>query len=529
MLEMIVNKLNHLIDKRIVGGSSLVYASLVGGMGLSLSSGNLHGADWIISPSVGLQQVYTDNAGLNPENVPEGIGIEEVQSDNITVLRPTLSILKEGARASLDFNYAPEYRRYSEETQDDEVVHFLRTQGNLEIAENHLFLDGWLRADRTNVTSRGRSGIGGLTGTDDDTDYYSVGLSPYFTARLGDFSVVEVRFTKDKVNYSASSDNTNANTPDSTGERGEIAFGSGSMFTNQIWEVLYQQSDVEYEFDDDDGRNNDDESNNETKMLRAELIQKLTTQWALAFSAGYEEYDLAVTDDRDDSTWSVGAIYTPTPRTRIALGAGERSFGDDYYFDFSHRASRTIWTASYEQDFISARDELDSRPLFERQDAFGNLVRDPILEASPVTSRAAYSPSITEDYYESKRFTTEFTYQTERTGITLRGRHLERSYDHSEGEVDRNTKDIELSILLQRRLGQLTNGYFQISGADHDEENLIYDQLTATLGLSYQFGTDSNVGFSIAHMERDAEEDENGLDLNSYEENHASLNVTMGF
>jgi long-subunit fatty acid transport protein len=95
--------------------------------------------------------------------------------------------------------------------------------------------------------------------------------------------------------------------------------------------------------------------------------------------------------------------------------------------------------------------------------------------------------------------------------------------------VDRNTKDIELSLLLQRRLGQLTNGYFQISSADHDEENLIYDQFTATLGMSYQFGTDSSVGFSIAHLERDAEEDENGLDLNSYEENHASLNVTMGF
>ncbi|MES9989926.1 MAG: TIGR03016 family PEP-CTERM system-associated outer membrane protein [Candidatus Thiodiazotropha endolucinida] len=493
---MIINKLNHLNMEQIFGGKPLVYTCLACGMGLAANTGTLYAADWVISPSIGIQQIYTDNANLTHE--------DEV-SDNITVVRPTLSIYKEGARANLDFNYAPEYRHYWDETEDNEVVHFMRTEGNVEIAENHFYLDGWLRADRTNITSTGRSGIGGLTGTEDDTDYYSVGLSPYFTARLGDFSVVEVRFTGDRIDYSEDLDN------DSTGRRGEIAFGNGSMFTNQIWEVLYQQSDVDYENLDDD---------NETKIFRAELIQKITNQWSAAFSAGYEEYDLAVADDRDDSTWSIGAIYTPNPRTRFALGVGERSFGDDYYFDFSHRTGRTIWTASYEQDFVSARDELSTQPLFERQDAFGNLVRDPILESSPVTVRAAYSPSITEDFYESKRFTTEFTYQTTRTSINLRGRYLERLYDRS----GRDTEDIELSVLLTRRLARLTSGYIQISGIDHEEEVLVYDQLTATLGVSYQFGTNSRVGFSITHLERDAD-----TDVDSYEENHASLNVTSAF
>jgi uncharacterized protein (PEP-CTERM system associated) len=513
---MIVNKLNHLIDKWIVGSNPLVCASLLSGMGMSLSSGNLHGADWIISPSVGLQQVYTDNAHLAPDesddDTAEGTERVGVVSDHITVLRPTLSIYKEGARANVDFNYAPEYRRYWDETQDDEVVHFMRSQGNVEIAENHLYLDGWVRADRTNTTSAGRSTINGLTGTDDDTDYYSVGLSPYFTANLGSFSVVELRYTADVVNTSEDLE------IDSKGSRGEIAFGNGSMFTNQIWEAVYRQSNVDYESQEED---------NESRIFRAELIQKLTSQWAVAFSAGYEEYELLRAEeggedgveDKDDATWSVGAIYTPTPRTRIALGAGERSFGDDYYFDFSHETSRTVWTASYEQDFISARDELNTRPLFERQDVFGNLVRDPILESAPVTARGAYSPSISEDYYESKRFTTEFTYQTARTGISLRGRHRERIYDR---ERLPDTEDIELSILLQRRLGRLTSGYFQIANNDHDQETSSYDQLTATLGFSYRLGTESTLGFSLTHTERDAD-----MDANSYEENHASLNIVM--
>jgi uncharacterized protein (PEP-CTERM system associated) len=411
---------------------------------------------------------------------------------------------KEGARASVDFNYAPEYRHYWDETEDNEVVHFMRTEGNIEIAENHLYLDGWLRADRTNITSTGRSGIAGLTGTEDDTDYYSVGLSPYFTARLGGFSVVEVRFTGDKTDYSEDLD-------DSTGMQGEIAFGSGSMFTNQIWEVLYLQSDVDYENLDD---------NNETKIFRTELIQQINRQWAAAFSAGYEEYILAVSDDRDDSIWSVGAIYTPNPRTRFALSVGERSFGDDYYFDFSHRSSRTMWTVTYEQDFSSARDELSTQPLFERQDAFGNLVRDPILASSSAIVRSASSPSITEEFYEIKRFTTEFTYETPRSTIYLSGGYIERLYDR----LSRDTEDIELSALLLRSLTRLTRGYFMISGIDHEEEALDYDELATTLGLIYQFGAESRIGFSLTHLERDAD-----TDINNYEENHAMLNLISAF
>jgi uncharacterized protein (PEP-CTERM system associated) len=489
---MIIDRLNHFNKGHINGYKPLVYACLACGVGLIPQVGSVHAADWIISPSIGIQHIYTDNANLT---------YEDTVSDNITVLRPTLSMYKEGARASLDFNYAPEYRHYWDETGDSEVVHFMRTEGNVEIAENHLYLDGWLRADRTNITSTGRSGIGGLTGTADDTDFYSVGLSPYFTASLGDFSVVEIRLTGDKISYSEDLDS------ESTGKQGEIAFGNGSMFTNQIWEIVYRQNEVDYESLDD---------NNETKIFRSELIQKITTQWAVAFSAGYEEYILAVGEDRDDPTWSVGAIYTPSPRTRFALSIGERSFGDDYYFDFSHRSSRSIWTARYEQDFTSARNELRTQPLFERQDAFGNLVRDPILESSSTILRSASIPSITEDYYEIKRFTTEFTYQTLRSAINLRGRYIERIYDH----LARDTEDIELSVSLSRRLTRLTLGYFQISGADHQQELADYDQLSATLGVTYQFGTDSRIGFSISHLERDAD-----TDINSYEENHAMVNV----
>jgi uncharacterized protein (PEP-CTERM system associated) len=493
---MIIKKRSHLNEDRSLGGKASALVSLVCCMGLTSITETLYAADWVISPSIGFQQIYTDNALLTNESTV---------SDNISVVRPTLSLYKEGGRATLDFNYAPEYRHYWDETHDNEAVHFLRADGNLEIAENHLFLDGWLRADRTNITSSGRTGVGGLTGTEDDTDYYSLGVSPYFTAKLGSFSVVELRLMADKVKYSEDLEN------DSTGKRAEIAFGNGSMFKNQIWEVLLQQSNVDYENLDDD---------NEIRIFRADLIQQLTSQWALSFSAGYEEYNLALTEDRDDSTWSLGAIYTPGPRTHVALAVGERSFGDDYSFDFSHRSSKTVWTASYEQDFVSARDELGAQPLFERLDAFGNLVRDPILESTTVLVRSGYSPTINEDYYESKRFNTEFTYLTVRSSVTLRGSYFERNYDQSGS----NTEDTVFAILLGRRFSRLTSGVIQVTSTDHKENMLVYDQWSGMLGVSYQFGADSRIDFNLSHLERDAERD-----ADSYKENYASIGVRSQF
>ncbi|MET0070283.1 MAG: TIGR03016 family PEP-CTERM system-associated outer membrane protein [Candidatus Thiodiazotropha sp.] len=487
---MIIKKLNHLNKDQSNGGKASALFYLVCGMGLSSVTSTIFAADWVISPSVGLQHIYTDNALLTNE---------DPATDNITVLRPTLSLLKEGGRATLDFNYAPEYRHYWDETHDNEAVHFLRGDGNIELAENHLFLDGWVRADRTNITSSGRSSTRGLTGAVDDTDYYTVGLSPYFTAKLGDFSVVEARLIGDKVKYSEDIDN------DSTGKRAELAFGNGSMFTSQIWEVLFQQSNVDYENQDDD---------NEIRIFRAELIQQLTAQWALAFSAGYEEYELVLSEDRDDSTWSLGAIYTPTSRTRIAVGGGERSFGDDYYFDFSHRTGKTVWTATYEQDFISARDELGAQPLFERLDAFGNLVRDPILESTTVLVRSGYSPTLNEDYYETERFSAQFVYQTLRSSLTLRASHLERNYDRSESD----TKDTSLALIMSRRLTRMTTGYIHLTGNDHEENNLVYDQWSAMLGAAYQFSADSRIDFNINRLERDAERE-----ADSYTENSASI------
>lgn len=471
------------------------FTSLLCGLGVSTLSLTAPAADWIIAPAITLEQNYTDNALLTQDNK---------ENESITVVRPSLSIYREGARANVDFNYAPEYRKYWEDTEDDELINFLRANGNVELLEQHLFLDGWATADLTNITSTARTGIGGLTGRNDNTEVYTAGFSPYFKANLGKISLFEARYTLDSVNYSEDG------LDDSVGQRADLVLGSGPAFNNQVWEVsaAYNQTDYDNQTED-----------NKFSQFRAEFAQQLTRQLALAFAAGYEEYKLALNPDIDDSLWSVGLIYTPNSRTRLSLGGGERAFGDDYYLDFSHRSRRTVWTASYERDYTSARDEMLRPSLFQRQDAFGNLVRDAVLEHPPEVERGG-APAVSAEFYELERFTTDFVFETDRTSFHLGGGRTERIYM----DILDNTRDVFFRGGLTRAISQRTSGYLEFTGSDHKEVAINYKQWVSALGGSYQIGESIILGARLAHLKRDAE-----IETNSYAENTFSLRLSATF
>ncbi|MGD9164880.1 MAG: TIGR03016 family PEP-CTERM system-associated outer membrane protein, partial [Chromatiales bacterium] len=368
------------------------------------------------------------------------------------------------------------------------------------------YLDGWASADLTTITSTGRTGLGGLTGLADSTEVYTAGLSPYFKTRLGNVSLFEARYTLDNISYSEEG------LDDSTGQRGDLVLGSGPAFTNQVWELSAMHNQVDYDALEED---------NEVSQFRAEYAHQLMRQLAIAVAAGYEEYDLALNEDVDDSLWSAGIIYTPNSRTRLAIGGGERSFGDDYYLDFSHRTQRTIWTASYERDYTSARGELLRPTLFQRQDAFGNLVRDAVLESPLRIDRSsAPSPTISAEFYVLERFVTNFTLATGRTTLDLGGSHAERDYVDDADD----TKDVRLSGRLTRAVSPQTSVYFSLSGTNHEEEELDYDQLVSALGGSYMLGVNTTLGMRLAHLERDAD-----IETESYEENSFSIYLTALF
>ncbi len=255
---------------------------------LSVMTSSVQSADWTVTPGVLVEQVYTDNANLDNDE----------QSESITSIKPRISLYRKGARASVDLSYAPQYRHYWEETQDNEVVHFLRADGDIELVQDHFFVDGWATADQHALSSSSRTGIDSLSGSQDVTQVYTAGISPYLTSQLGAYASVEARYGLNRVDYE------DDDLDSSTAQRADLVFGSGRSVTTLPWELRLEQSKIDYD---------DLEEDDTISRARGELAYQFDRQWALTGALGYEEYELAVNDDTDGDIWSVGFIYTPGP------------------------------------------------------------------------------------------------------------------------------------------------------------------------------------------------------------------------
>ncbi len=469
--------------------------SIVGLGLLSLPVSSLAG-EWIISPSIGIDHIYTDNVFLSTE---------DPQSENITRVRPTLSVFKEGARGNFDFNYAPEYRYFWDDTQSNQTINLLRTSGNLEVVENQLFIDAWATSDQTQLSS-GRSSPDGITGTTEPIDYYILGLSPYYTTRFGNTSVLEARYSVDKVDYS---DDLAVN---STSQTLDLVLGSGTYTVAHAWELA-----ATHTVEDFAGEARD----NKISRFRGEYIQQLSRRWALAFAAGYEDYQLVNNNDVDGDIWSLGLIITPSSHTRFAIGGGERAFGDDYYMDFLHQTAFTVWRLGFTRDYISARDETTEDTLFLRQDEFGELVRDAVLDNPPPVSVTGIS-TLSADYYESDRLNGSVTFRSTRTQAMLRASLIKR--DYAEDSSQQDTRDVVTSIQLNRVLSRRFNGVTRVLWRDHEQDLLDYKEWVFSLGLTYSLGMNTAISASASHLERDADSE-----LNSYDENRADAGFVWRF
>ncbi len=475
--------------KKIVSTSQFIVLPAL--LVCSVFTFNVQSADWVITPGVLLEQVYTDNANLDNDEV----------SESITRVKPRISAYRKGARASVDLSYAPQYRHYWEETQDNEVVHFLRADGDIELVKNHFFIDGWATADQHTINSSSRTGIDSISGSDDLTQVYTAGISPYLASQLGDYATVEARYGLNRIEYA------DDNLDSSTGQRVDLVLGSGRSVRVIPWELQLTQSRIDYD---------DLEEDDKVSRARGELAYQFSRQWALAAALGYEEYELSVNEDIDGGIWSVGFIFTPSSRTRLAAGFGERSFGDDYYLDFSHRSQRIVWSASYLQDFVSARDEVMRPSLFERRDAFGNLIRDPVLSNPVAATRSG--PTLDEGHYLLESFNARVVMSTGRTSLSLAAGYTERDYEES--LVPRDSTDLKLSGRLTRRLRSHLNGFLGVAWIDHEEDLADYQQWSASVGGSYQLAPKTSLSLSLSHLQRDA-----SVDAASYTENRVSLGL----
>jgi hypothetical protein len=129
-----------------------------------------------------------------------------------------------------------------------------------------------------------------------------------------------------------------------------------------------------------------------------------TTGWE------WNDYQTYNDEDTNGATWDLGVKWTPTPRTKVSVGMGDRFFGTTPRLNITHTHKRNVFSASYKKSITFGRDILTE----------GNDFNQDIRNFS---SQNSQSPIIDE------RFTAGYSYNGRRAKINFVGSHSDQTQE----------------------------------------------------------------------------------------------------
>lgn len=368
---------------------------------LMIGSCRLYAGDWLVSPSVAANGIYSDNIGLAPSG--------QEQSSFVAEVIPQLSIRREGRRLDLGFDYDLQTLL---RTRQDEADVFNQFAGDAkaELLRDWLFLDFVTTYTQQNILATDLGGDN-IANRGDRTNVFTYSVSPFVAHRLGTFGTAEARFTHAGVD--------NFETFDTTSDNINLQFLGGTDFQRVPWRIFYEQE------------KNTPSEGEDSKFLRtgAELGYQIISQFRVFAVLGYEKNDFISTEpesQRNGFSWSSGAMWTPHRRTRIEGGYSVRPFGGSFFADLSYLGARTTWQATYSEDFSTT-----TQAQLAQQSA---LVTDSVAGQADAVAAVVPPPSlVVEEVFLSRRFEGSLGYLWRRSDGTLSLFAEERSFETTGG------------------------------------------------------------------------------------------------
>lgn len=320
---------------------NVAFACRVCGLGALVCLGAVAGAaswsyagDWVITPRVEGQVLFTDNVFATPT---------DRRSDLITSLAPGIEISGESARLRANLDYSPTFYRYALTPSQNNIAHNLFAKSTATIVPNLLYFDANAYAARlpttagliTDLGAAARAPASGLgTGTGPGglapialpknqlTQTTTALASPYLQHRFGPYGVGEARYT---FVYNNLSDSGNLRSPDVTGldnatqltHEGTVTFVTGEYFDRFASRVLLDTSRST-----GSGGLSDTRQNRAIVATAIPLVDKISALTTI----GYENlrYDGAPPIRINGPVWGLGLRFAPTPTRTLTAVYGRR-------------------------------------------------------------------------------------------------------------------------------------------------------------------------------------------------------------
>lgn len=350
------------------------------------------GNPWIIVPSLGADEFFTDNVLQTPTNR---------RWDLVTVVTPGITINGDLPNAQVNFNYSPQFRLDARTPSQNGVIQQLSGTGLFTIVEDEFYVDTRVLAGGTPLTSgfgglgatlTPNLGLGGVTGAattglskQNIAQTFSASITPYWLHRFGDFGTAKVGYELNASSISQSGGGTLLPTFFPTGgvnqhtvtNQGVAQFETGEEFAPFRYMVVASGA-----ASNGTGvlHGSDEES------IKNRLGYQITRTIGVYGQIGYERERFGgVPPTRvDDAIWGFGATWTPNADSQITLGYGhENGVSGVQLSAYYALTARTRITASYvtglQTDLGQLQNQLDLTAFDQNGAAVDALTGAPLF------------------------------------------------------------------------------------------------------------------------------------------------------
>lgn len=462
-------------------------------------------AQWSADAAVATALVYTDNICRTQD---------DKQGQLVGTVTPSTAIRADGNRANFSLSASVEVNSLTDSKLDDlgcnpqglgdreQFAPKLTGTADAVLIEDWLFLDVKANIDQNSVDPF-LSGDGDSLNTNGNTNTtYRYSVSPYISRRVKDVAVLDIRYTWDDQ-Y-----NSTDTVGDSSEESAQLSLTSAPGVSNFSIGLQGDYSKIEY----DDRPGAITNADNELTSVQLNLGYQLNRRWQINGFYGEERNDfVSNTDDIDGIFWDVGLRWTPSSRTTVEVGTGDRFFGSTPRFSVSHQYRRSVFSASYaktltyDRNIRTFNDGVDFTPI-----------------GGPTT--LSNSPIIDE------RFTLGYSYQGRRFGASVSASQS----DQTRSEDGRDSSNQNVTLSVNRSLSRLMSVSSSLSWREDDPQGLVgrgsgqSETLTFNLGVQRPLGDNTNLSLDYQYEDRQAGNSA-VLVSQEYQENRLTLTLSHSF
>ncbi len=456
--------------------------------GIALLPGVSSAAEWSVTKGVTTSLTLTDNTHLT-----EGGKKSEV----IASAAPKLTFTGKGARANVKFAGSVEID--DQGRGNDSINPRIQADADAELMEDLFYIDANARVSQYALNPYTSGGDDTTSDSGNVTTTYSYSISPYIKRRLKGYADLEARYTYDQLYH------TSDQAAGSSAQSVALSLDSGKKFQRFSWGLKGDYRKV-------DAKSNADSDN---KSADASFGYRFDRSVMARASVGKEWNDYTTTrSDTGGARWDAGLVWTPSPRTSLDIGYGERFFGSTPSFDFTHRSRRSTFNAKYSKELTDSRSLIMEQELYYLIDEFGNVVVDPVTGDPLIVARDV--AVINDSTLVNERFNASYTLKGKRTTLKLKADHSKQIYQDVN---DSGSKLMGLSIALDRQLDGKTSANTDVSWRRSETSGGSQaDTASVKVGLKRELGQKSNLRVNYRHTERDS--DTAG---DSYDENRVTV------